>query len=87
MKIKEGYTVREVAGIAVVVPTTSDSTFHGMLKLNETGRFLWEKLMTETDRERLVSALLAEYEVTEETAAQGVDAFLASLEKVNVLEA
>ena len=86
MKIKEGYMVREVAGTAVVVPTVAESTFHGMLKLNGTGRFLWEKLTAETDRESLIAALLAEYEVSEEVAAQGVDAFLASLEKINVLE-
>ena len=86
MKIKEGYMVREVAGTAVVVPITADTTFHGMLKLNGTGRFLWEKLTSETDRESLIAALLAEYEVTEEVAAQGVDAFLATLEKLNVLE-
>lgn len=87
MKIKSGYMVREVAGTAVVVPVTADSTFHGMLKLNGTGRFLWEKLAADTDRESLIAALLAEYEVTEEVAAEGVDAFLASLEKLNVLEA
>lgn len=86
MKIKEGYMVREVAGTAVVVPVTADSTFHGMLKLNGTGSFLWEKLTAQTDRESLIAALLAEYEVSEETAAEGVDAFLASLEKLNLLE-
>ena len=86
MKIRDGYIVREVAGTAVVVPLGADSTFHGMLKLNGTGCFLWEKLTEETDRDGLVSALLAEYEVEEELAARDVDAFLATLEKLNVLE-
>lgn len=86
MKIRDGYIVREVAGTAVVVPLGAESTFHGMLKLNGTGRFLWEKLTEETDRDGLVSALLAEYEVSEELAARDVDAFLATLEKLNVLE-
>ena len=86
MKIKTGYMVREVAGTAVVVPLTAESTFHGMLKLNGTGKLLWEKLTEDTDREGLIAALLAEYEVTEEAAAQGVDAFLASLTKLDLLE-
>ena len=87
MKIREGYMLREVAGTSVVVPLGAESTFHGMLKLNETGRLIWEKLTTGAERADLVAALLDEYEVTEEEAGRGVDAFLAALDKIEVLEA
>ena len=86
MKIRDGYMLREVAGTAVVVPVGVDNSFNGMLKLNGTGKFLWEHLTEETDKEALVSALLAEYEITADIAARDVDAFLAALAKMNILE-
>ena len=44
MKIKEGFILRNVAGSFVVVPV-GDATidFNGMMNLNETGAFLFEK--------------------------------------------
>ena len=62
-------------------------TFRNMLKLNGTGKFLWEKLLTGAEREELIGALLAEYEVEEARAAADVDAFLATLGELGVLEA
>lgn len=75
MRIKKDFTIQKVGGswIAVAVGETS-KTFHGMVRLNETGAFLWKK-MTEADRtvDELVDALLAEYEVDRETATRDVE--------------
>ena len=75
MRIKKAFTIQKVGGswIAVAVGETS-KTFHGMVRLNETGAFLWKK-MTEADRtvDELVDALLAEYEVDRETATRDVE--------------
>ncbi len=75
MRIKKDFTIQKVGGswIAVAVGETS-KTFHGMVRLNETGAFLWKK-MTDADRtvDELVDALLAEYEVDRETATRDVE--------------
>lgn len=75
MRIKKDFTIQKVGGswIAVAVGETS-KTFHGMVRLNETGAFLWKK-MTEADWtvDELVDALLAEYEVDRETATRDVE--------------
>ena len=75
MRIKKDFTIQKVGDsyIAVAVGETS-KTFHGMVRLNETGAFLWKK-MTEADRtvDELVDALLAEYEVDRETATRDVE--------------
>lgn len=75
MRIKKDFTIQKVGGswIAVAVGETS-KTFHGMVRLNETGAFLWKK-MTEADRtvDELVDALLEEYEVDRETATRDVE--------------
>lgn len=74
MRIKKDFTIQQVGNsyIAVAVGETS-RTFHGMVRLNETGAFIWKK-MSESDvtEEELVDALLAEYEVDRETAARDV---------------
>ena len=79
MKIKEGFLLREVAGQSVVLPVGGDLDLNMMITLNETGRFLWEQLQTETDEAALVASLLKEYDVTQETAAAAVRDFVKKL--------
>ena len=80
MKIKDGFILRSVAGQTVVLPTGDELDLNIMITLNETGTFLWERLQAETDENALVSALLAEYDVDEETARKAVNGFVAKLE-------
>lgn len=85
MKIKEGFLLRKIAGQTVVLPTGGDLDLNMMITLNDTGAFLWEHLQEETDEAALVQALLAEYDVTEETAAKAVAAFAENLKKNHFL--
>mgnify|MGYP003291009418 CR=1 FL=1 len=87
MKIKEGFVLRSVAGNWVVLPM-GDSTvkLSGMLTLNDSGKLLWDILQQGADRNALVRGLLAEYEISPETAAADVDRFLESLSKTGCLE-
>ena len=56
-----------------------------MITLNDTGRFLWERLSVGAEETELVSALLAEYDVTEEVAAKSVTDFVARLKELDFL--
>lgn len=87
MKIKSGFVLREIAGqyMAVAVGTRARE-LHGMIGMNETAAFLWEKLQQETTEEQLTAALLEEYEVEETKAQQTVRDFLKSLNEEGVLE-
>lgn len=87
MKIKEGFILRNVAGSFVVVPV-GDATidFNGMMNLNETGSFLFEKMIEGTTREDLIKALTEEYDVDEETASKDVDLFIEKVEKEDLFE-
>ena len=85
MKIKEGFLLRNIAGQTVVLPTGGDLDLNMMITLNETGAFLWEHLQEETDEAALVQALLAEYDVTPEIAANAVAAFVEKLKKNDFL--
>jgi len=70
----------------VVATGKAVKEFNGYITLNETGRFLWDKLGKDTDENALVSALLEEYEVDGATAEKDVKAFLEVLRKNNILE-
>lgn len=86
MKLKEGFILQEVGGQMVVIPTAEDMDLNMMIKLNETGAFLWERLEQETDEAALVSALLAEYDVDEDTARKSVQNFVGKLSSNGLLE-
>ena len=85
MKLKEGFLLREVAGQIVVLPPGGDLNLNMMITLNETAKFLWERLENETDEAALVAALLAEYEVDEATATACVVDFVAKLKEYDFL--
>lgn len=80
MKIKDNFLLRQVADTWVVIPIGQEMLdFNGMLHLNETGAFLWEKLSEGADTDALVAALTAEYDVSAEEAKADVLAFCQKL--------
>ena len=80
MKINEGYELRKV-GDEFVVITVGDAAeiFNGMIKLNPTGVFIWNKIKDGIGTEELVDAVAAEYSVEKDVAKKDIDAFLESL--------
>lgn len=77
MRIKEGFVLREVAGKTVVIATGEASkTFHGMVKLNATGRAIWQGLAEGRPADEIAADLAKRYEVDEARARADVDAFV-----------
>lgn len=86
MKIKKELIKREIAGDTILVPVgKSVYESNGLFALNELGAFLWDRLETAADRDELLAAVLAEYEVTEEEAAGDLDEFLEKLRSFGIL--
>jgi len=80
MKIQPGFTLKEVAGSFVIVPTgTNIVDFSAMITLNETGAFLFENIKNDITEEELVKVMLNEYDTDEETAKADVAEFVNSL--------
>ncbi len=86
MKIRDNFMLSEVAGMPVAVPLGAESTFRNMIKLNDTGKFLWELLKEETNSLALVNALVEKYEIDEALASRDLTAFLDSLRSFGALE-
>lgn len=80
MKLKENFLLRQVVDTWVVMPFGQEMLdFNGMLTLNETGAFLWQKLQEGADLEGLVTALTAEYNVSAEIARTDAEEFCKKL--------
>ena len=76
-----------VADRNVVVPIGQASVdFNGLITLNDTGAFLWKKLVDGCSYDELLAALLAEYDVDEATAKEGIDAFLNTARSANLID-
>ena len=79
MKIKEGFIIKKL-GIGYIVVTVGDASmdFNGVIRLNETGAFLWQSIQDGADsREKLIQAMLDRYEdLDQETAKNDLDEFL-----------
>ncbi len=87
MKIKDGFLLRPLADTHVVVPVGQAALdLRGMITLNGTGAFLWKALETEQTEQALIDALLAHYQVTQETAAADVARFVELLRANELLE-
>ena len=79
--------MKKIAGSYVVIPVRSSAVdFSCVMKLSETGAFLWRLLEDGSDREAMIASLLNEYLVDEAVAAADVDRFIEKLNEVDVLE-
>lgn len=86
MKIKEGYILKEVAGNFIVVAVGEAALdFNGVITLNETGAFLWDKMDSDITEQGLVDIMMSEYDIDENTAKADVLAFTQKLKEAELL--
>ena len=87
MKVKKDFILKKIAGSYVVVPVRQRAVdFSGIIKLSETGAFLWKILENGADKDELVAGLLDEYLVDEDVAAADVERFVEKLKEADLLE-
>lgn len=89
MKIREGFVLRDIGGKAFVVATGELShSFHAMITLNETAKFIWRYLEKGSTEEEIVAAIIAECEEKpdEELVRTDVKNFIEKLVKEEIVE-
>ncbi len=87
MKIKNGFVAKEIAGQYVVVALGKASkVFNGIIKLNDSGKFIWDMLVEGAEKQEIVDALLGEYDVDASVAEADVGKFINELKGANILE-
>lgn len=87
MKTSNEFIMREIAGEYVLVPIGKRAlTFQSLVTMNEVGALIWEMMEKESDIDQIVSGILDEYEVDEQTARKDVLDFIGFLKDCQIIE-
>ena len=88
MKIKKGFVLEKVGDSYLACATGKLAReFKGLVRLNETGAFLWEKLSSaDKSEDDLTLAILEEYDTTKEIAQRDVKIFVENLTRAGIIE-
>ena len=71
MKTKKDYIIKKVgSGFVVVTVGEASKEFNGMIRLNETGAFIWKQLEMGATEEELLKLMLERYDDLDEEAAK-----------------
>ena len=85
MKIKSGFILKEIAGENILMFLDS-SLKNKVITLNGSGVFLFKHISEGKDENELISALLEEYDIDEETAKADIKKFISTLSAIGALE-
>ena len=88
MKVKDGFYLTAIGTDFVIIASTPETKqeFDGMLRLNETGAFLWKKLTDGASETELADALAAEYGVSREVSEKDTADFLDVIRSAGFIE-
>ena len=88
MRISDNYVLQRIADDYIAVPVGSAAdNLRGVIKLNETGAYLWNLLSEkEQTTEKLMDALIAEYGINKETARIDVEKVINRLREIGCIE-
>lgn len=91
MKINKDFLLKEMKDAngdstyyAIAVGKTA-AKFKGMVKLNETAAFIWQKISEGLDKSEVLKELVKTYDVAEETAAADLEKIIAELKNVSAI--
>ena len=80
MRVSDQFIMRKIADECLLIPVGEAAmSVSGLIALSESGALLFERLQTPCTEGELLDALLAEYDVDEETAKKAVSAFVKKL--------
>ena len=86
-KIKNNFVMKNIAGEHVVIPRGASAVdFGATLVFNETGAFLWKKLLRFTGIDTLAEELSQEFSIDYATAKQDVSDLIAKLRENDMIE-
>lgn len=86
MTIKKQLVKRNIAGDVILVPVGDSSlTLKGLITLNETAAFIWDRLADAADAAELAAAMCEEYDIAAATAKNDVDEILAQFRELEII--
>lgn len=88
MKLKESFVLTQMGDEYAAVPVGDQaSEFRGIIRLNETGKDIWDGLADGLTREQIACRLVEEYNGVDETSAlEATDRIIRTLKEAGILE-
>ena len=87
MKAREGFILRNLVGEHLLMPVGANiKTFQGVIRMNELSAFIWQHLASDTTRDVLLAAILAEYDIDAPAAASDLDEALSKMRLMDLIE-
>ncbi len=87
MKTKSGFILRALGDNYIIVPVGPEAQrCNGIIKINETGKLIWEMLEKTATREELVTAMTEHFEIDRVTAEKDVDIFVEKAARANLID-
>lgn len=86
MRRNTNFILREIAGENILVATgKAAEVFNGMITLNEVESFIWNNIDECNTVDKLISSILDEFEIDEETARKDVESFTNELIEMGIV--
>ena len=86
MKASNQFILRTIADENLLIPVGEAAlSVKGLIALSESGALLFQTLKKSCEKADLISALMAEYDVSEKIASQDVEAFLGQMRQLGML--
>lgn len=86
MKIKNGFVLRKFADKIVAVADDDMADYcNSFIKMNSTGKFVWNLLQNDVEYDFVITSLCNTYDIDEATARADFDEFLTKVRKAGLL--
>ncbi len=86
MKLKQGFIMRSIAGKEIILPSGEELNLNAMISVNDTGKFIWQRLENDTTEDEIIKDILIEYDVSPEDATTYVKSFIEKLRSYGFIE-
>lgn len=88
MKLKDGFVLTDVGETKIAVPIGERAKeFNGIVRLNDTGSFIWNCLADGLEAEEIANRLVEEYDgVDYDTALSYTEELISKLKKDGMIE-
>lgn len=86
MKIKKEFCMTTISGESALVPVgETESSFKGIIKVNDIGSFIWNNLENVEEIDEIVSMVKDKYNLELSEARSDVDDFIKYLKNVDII--
>lgn len=86
MRMKDGFVLREIAGDTIVIATgEAGEEFYGMVRLNTTGKQIWQGISEGMTAQEIAHRLTLEYAISEDDALKDVKDMIEHMKQAGFL--